>query len=281
MTDTPVFTREVARIDRAAEVAGNMTGHRARRLIDASDPAFTDPFLVMAEDWMPRGAFPRHPHRGIETVTYVIDGTVEHFDNAGHSRLLQAGDVQWMTAGRGVLHEENAPAGTTAHTLQIWINLRAADKMTEPRYQDLAGAEVPLRREPGVVARVFSGRSGEVSSRTMNHVPVTMLDVELAPGATLAHDLPGIENGFLYVLVGSVMVGERGDIVRAGELAWLARPDSDGPSAITLATKADPARVLILSGRPVREPVAFGGPFVMNTQTEIEQAFEDYHAGRF
>lgn len=195
-TDTPVFVREVARIERtmAVAVAGNVPGHRARRLIDGSETAFTDPFLIMAEDWMPRGAFPQHPHRGIETVTYLIDGAVEHFD-AGHGGLLQAGEVQWMTAGRGVLQEENAPAGTTAHTLQIWVNLPAADKLIEPRYQDLAGGEMPVRHEPGVVARVFSGRSGEVSSTTMNHVPVTMVDVALIPGATLAQDLPGTDNG--------------------------------------------------------------------------------------
>ena len=256
-------------------------GHRARRLIDAGDPTFTDPFLVMAEDWMPRGAFPRHPHRGIETVTYVIDGAVEHFDNAGHSGLLLPGDVQWMTAGRGVLHEQNAPAGTTAHTLQIWVNLPAAHKMTEPRYQDLAGAEMPVRREPGVVARVFSGGSGEVSSTTMSHVSVTMIDVALAPSATFTHDLPGTDNGFVFVLDGSVAVGGRGAIVQAGELAWLTRTDGTNPSAVTLTADAEPARILILSGQPLTEPVVFGGPFVMNSQEDIRQAFADYRAGVF
>ena len=279
--DTPVFAREVSRVDLAPEEAGHIPGHRARRLIDASDPAFTDPFLVMAEDWMPRGAFPRHPHRGIETVTYVIDGAVEHFDNAGHSGLLQPGDVQWMTAGRGVLHEENAPEGTIAHTLQIWVNLPAADKMTEPRYQGLSGAEMPVRREPGIVARVFSGHSGEVSSTTMNHVPVTMVDVALMPGARFTQDLPGSDNGFLFVLEGSVTVGEHGAIVVAGELAWLTRPEGGDLSAVTVNADAEPARVLILSGRPLNEPVVFGGPFVMNSQEEIRQAFADYRAGRF
>lgn len=279
--DKPVFPREVARIDRAPEEAGHVLGQRARRLIDASDPTFTDPFLVMAEDWMPRGAFPRHPHRGIETVTYVIDGAVEHFDSAGHSGLLQPGDVQWMTAGRGVLHEENAPAGTTAHTLQIWVNLPAADKMTEPRYQDLAGALMPVRREAGVIARVFSGRSGEVTATTMNHVPVTMVDVALMTGATFTQHLPGNDNGFLFVLEGSVTVGKHGAIVVAGELAWLTRPEGGDPSATTITADAEPARVLILSGRPLNEPVVFGGPFVMNSQEEVRQAFADYRAGRF
>ncbi len=162
---------------------GHVPGHRARRLIEGSDPGFTDPFLVMAEDWMPRGAFPKHPHRGIETVTYVIDGAVEHFDSAGHCGRLGPGDVQWMTAGRGIVHEENAPQGLVAHTLQIWVNLPAAAKMTEPRYQDLIGANVPVRREPGVEARVFSGQSGDIVSNTVNHVPVTMIDAQIGPGA--------------------------------------------------------------------------------------------------
>lgn len=204
-----------------------------------------------------------------------------HFDNAGHSGLLQPGDVQWMTASRGVLHEENAPEGTIVHTLQIWVNLPAADKMTEPRYQGLAGAEMPVRPEPGVVARVFSGRSGRVSSATMNHVPVTMVDVELAPRATFTHDLPGTDNSFMYMLSGSVAVGKRAAIVGAGELAWLTRPDSPGTSAVTLIADAEPARILILSDQPINEPVVFGGPFVMNSQREIRQAFEDYQAGRF
>ena len=137
-------------------------GTGARRLIDGQEPAFADPFLVMAEDWMPRGAFPVHPHRGMETVTFVIEGSVEHSDSAGHGGVIHAGDAQWMTAGRGVRHEENAPEGTIAHTLQLWVNLPAAAKMTEPRYQDLAGSSMPVRLEPGVEVRVFSGRSGGV-----------------------------------------------------------------------------------------------------------------------
>lgn len=280
-TEDIAIEREVARIDRPGEAPGRVPGHRARRLIEGDDPGFSDPFLVMAEDWMPRGAFPRHPHRGIETVTYVINGAVEHFDSAGHSGRLGPGDVQWMTAGRGVLHEENAPEGVVAHTLQIWVNLPSAAKMIEPRYQNLIGADMPVRREPGVEARVFSGRSGDVVSDTANHAPVTMIDAQIAPGATFTQDMPGADNGFLFVIQGSVAVGSADTLVDGGSLAWLTRSDATAGSRVTLTATTTPARVLILSGRPIAEPVVFGGPFVMNSQEEIRQAFADYKAGLF
>lgn len=149
------FERGVVRIvDPAASLAGTL-GHKARRLIDSDDPGFADPFLLMAEDWMPHGAFAVHPHRGIETVTFVIEGTVEHYDDAGHRGVVRSGDAQWMTAGRGVLHEENALRGTIAHVLQLWVNLPAALKMTPPRYQDLLGDEIPKCGEAGVEMKVF------------------------------------------------------------------------------------------------------------------------------
>jgi redox-sensitive bicupin YhaK (pirin superfamily) len=258
-----------------------MDGHRARRLIDGDDAAFSDPFLIMAEDWMPRGSFALHPHRGIETVTFVIEGLLEHFDNAGHSGTIRADDAQWMTAGRGVLHEENPPLGAIAHTLQLWINLPAAQKMTEPRYQDLVAGAMPVRREAGVELRVFSGRSADVTSATLNHVPVTMLDVRIEPEARCNHDLPATDNAFVYVLEGQLKVGGAQKPVKSGQLAWLTRSDDQGPSELALTAEDAAARVLVFAGRPLREPVAFGGPFVMNTQAEIRQVFEDYRAGRF
>ncbi|MGZ3280751.1 MAG: pirin family protein [Phenylobacterium sp.] len=275
-----IFHREVARIDDPATVAGHVPDHRARRLIDGRDPDFTDPFVLMAEDWMPRGAFPMHPHRGIETVTYVIEGAVEHRDSAGHAGVIRAGDAQWMTAGRGIRHAEDAPAGTTAHTLQVWINLPAAQKMTEPRYQDLTGDAMPVRREPGIEIRVFSGGSGGVASPTLNYVPVTMLEAKIAPAATFTQPLPSTHNAFILVVSGSVRIGHSRVRVKAGQLAWLTCADSDGTSDIVIGGDDDGARALLFAGRPLREPVVFGGPFVMNTEAEIQQAFADYRAGR-
>jgi quercetin 2,3-dioxygenase len=279
--DRQKFVREVARIDDPSAVAGQMDGHRARRLIDADDNAFSDPFLLMAEDWTPRGSFALHPHRGLETVTFVIEGLLEHFDNAGHGGTIQAGDAQWMTAGRGVLHEENPPQGMVAHTLQLWVNLPAAQKMTDPRYQDLVAAAMPVRREDGVEVRVFSGKSADLTSATLNHVPVTMLEVRIEPGASFRHELPATDNVFVYLLEGQLRVGGARAPVKSGQLAWLTRSDGQGSSEITLAAEDTASRVLVFAGRPLREPVAFGGPFVMNTQAEIRQAFADYRAGRF
>ena len=280
-TDEPMFVREVARIDDPKAAPGHVAGHQARRLIDGLDPTFTDPFVIMAEDWMPRGAFAVHPHRGFETVTFVIEGSVEHSDSAGHGGVIHAGDAQWMTAGRGVQHEENAPEGTIAHTLQLWVNLPAAAKMTEPRYQDLVAGAMPVRREPGVEARVFSGESGGVISPTLNYVPVTMLDVRIEPGASFRQLLPATDNAFVYVLAGAAKIGDAGTLVQVDQLAWLTRPDGPGSSELTLKSDSTAVRLLVLAGRPLREPIAFGGPFVMNTQAEIRQAFADYRAGRF
>jgi len=280
-TREPMFVREVARIDDPKAAPGHVAGHRARRLIDGGDPAFTDPFVVMAEDWMPRGAFSVHPHRGIETVTFVIEGSVEHSDSAGHGGVIHTGDAQWMTAGRGVQHEENAQEGTIAHTLQLWVNLPKAAKMTEPRYQDLPAGAMPVRREVGVEVRIFSGESGGVTSPTLNHVPVTMLDVRIKPGASFRQLLPASDNAFVHVLAGAPKTGDAGTLVQAGQLAWLTRSEEPGSSELTLTAESTAVRLLLFAGRPLREPIAFGGPFVMNTQAEVRQAFADFRAGRF
>ena len=268
--------RGVVRIDDPATHAIGSRGHRARRLIDAGDAVFADPFLLMAEDWMPRGAFAVHPHRGIETVTFVVEGTVEHYDDAGHRGVIRSGDAQWMTAGRGLRHTEDALPGTTAHVLQLWVNLPAARKMTEPRYQDLLAAGAPIVRQPGAAVRVFSGRIDDAVAGTLNHVPVLMLEVCIEPGATARLPVPGGDNAFLFVVEGSVRAGPSVDRVAPGQLAWLTRADEDASSELGLVAGGEGCRALLFSGPPLREPVVFGGPFVMNTREEIEQAFRDY-----
>lgn len=279
LTETPSEIREVTVVTNPQIQAGHAAGHNARRLIDG-DPAFSDPFVLMAEDWAPRDAFSRHPHRGIETVTLVLEGAVEHFDSAGHTGMIYAGDAQWMTAGRGVIHVENPPVGTSVHALQLWVNLPASEKMTAPRYQDLRGPELPVRREPGVEIRVLSGSSGGVISPTLNHVPVDAIDARVDDGATFEHDLEAGANAFILVLEGTALVGSQERTVAADELAWLSRSD-EAPSVVTIKASGGATRLLLFAGMPLREPVAFGGPFVMNTQEQIEEAFADYRAGRF
>jgi quercetin 2,3-dioxygenase len=277
----PIFVRGVSRIDSPKVEPRHAAGRQARRLIDAADSAFTDPFLVMAEDWTPRGAFPVHPHRGMETVTFVIEGTIEQRDSAGYGGVIHAGDAQWMTAGRGVQHEENPLEGTVARTLQLWVNLPAAAKMTEPRYQDLVEGAMPVREELGVQVRVYSGKSGDAISQTLNHVPVTMPEVRLEPGASLREHQSASENAFVYVLEGALRIGEMGTSVEANELAWLTRSEEAGLSKVALTAESAAARLLLFSGRPLNEPIAFGGPFVMNTPAEVERAFADFRAGKF
>ena len=145
------FERSVLRIDQPEVQQGMTPQHRVRPLMPAAmrgDFAATDPFLALMEDWFPRGVFGKHPHRGIETVTYVLEGRIDHYDNQGHSGVIGPGDVQWMTAGSGLIHNEIPPEGAVVHSLQLWVNLPAADKMTAPRYQDVVGDAVPARANP-------------------------------------------------------------------------------------------------------------------------------------
>jgi redox-sensitive bicupin YhaK (pirin superfamily) len=280
-TKTPMFVRALARVDDPPFVSGQASGHRARRLIDAPDAAFADPFVLMAEDWTSHGVFPFHPHRGIETVTFVIEGAIEHRDSAGFGGVIRAGDAQWMTAGRGIQHEESPPAGTSAHTLQLWVNLPAAEKMAAPRYQDLVASVMPVRSEDRVEISVFSGSYRDLVSPTLNHLPVTMLEVRVDNGGVFRHSFEATDNAFVYVLEGAVGIVPTGDILEASQLGWLTRSEEPGSSELTLTARGPAGRFLLFAGQPLREPIAFGGPFVMNTQAEIQQAFADYRNGRF
>jgi redox-sensitive bicupin YhaK (pirin superfamily) len=279
-----IFERSVLTVDHPEIVQGMTPQHRVRPLMPAAmrgDYAATDPFLALMEDWFPRGVFGKHPHRGIETVTYVLEGQIDHYDNQGNAGTILPGDAQWMTAGRGLIHNEIPAEGVVAHSLQLWVNLPAADKMTAPRYQDLVGAVAPTRREPGVEVRVFSGESGGVIAPTKNYVPVTMIEIRLDAFAHLLQDLPADFNAVIVVLDGEGIAGADRKSVVAGDVAWLTRSDRDGPSTVAIAAGKGPLRALLYAGRPLGEPVVAGGPFVMNTQAEIEQAYADYRAGRF
>ncbi len=278
------FARSVQRIDRPQVQQGMTAEHRVRPLMPAAmrgDFAATDPFLALMEDWFPRGVFGKHPHRGIETVTYVLEGRIDHYDNQGHEGVIGPGDVQWMTAGRGLIHNEVPAEGVVVHSLQLWVNLPAADKMTAPRYQDLAGDAVPVRREPGAEVRVFSGSSGGVTAPTTNFAPVTMVEFRLEPGAWVRQDLPADYNAVVVVLEGAGALGKEGAPVKAGDVAWLTRGEDASPSEAAIQAGDKPLRALLYAGRPLREPVVAGGPFVMNTEAQIAEAYADYRAGRF
>ncbi len=268
---TDLAQREVAHIEAPAIRRGISDAHRVRPLIASERWAATDPFLRMMEDWFPGGVFDRHPHRGIETVTYVIEGRIEHYDNHGNTGSLGPGDVQWLTAGRGLIHNEQPAAGQHVHLLQLWVNLPGAAKLVAARHQDLRAEAMPLRREPGAEIRVFSGSSGAVRSQTLNHAPVTMVEITLAPGAQVSQDLPAGYNSFVVVLKGGGAIGASATAVTSGQLVWLT--PCEAASAVGLTAGDQGLRALLLGGLPLREPVAAGGPFVMNTQQELHDAF--------
>jgi quercetin 2,3-dioxygenase len=249
-------------------------------IIAPRDPRATDPFLALAEDWFSEPGFEWHPHRGIETVTMVLDGVLEHGDNAGHAGALEPGDIQWMTAGRGIIHRELAFRNEHAHTLQLWVNLPSSKKMVGTGYQDLRAASRPSVRAGGAVIDVVSGTVGGTKGMARNQHPIQGAVVTVEPGATVDLAIPSSHRAFLYVLGGDVTVGGRR--VREGQIAW-SDPVQGSSSSLTIAARDGeaPSRVLTYSGKPLREPVVMGGPFVMNSRAQIERAYEDFHAGRF
>ena len=226
---------------------------------------------------------PDHPHRGFETVTYMLDGSFEHEDSAGHRGALGPGDVQWMTAGRGVVHSEMPSRaiierGGRVHGFQLWVNLPARDKMIAPRYQEIPRAQIPEGRSADglahvrVLAGVALGARAVIETRT----PIAYHDWTLEPGASIDVPLPKAYTAFVYVFSGSARVGDT--TVSDGQLARLGEGD-----AVRLAAALDaeaPARLLLLAGVPLREPVVSHGPFVMNSRHEIVQAIQDYQSGR-
>jgi redox-sensitive bicupin YhaK (pirin superfamily) len=254
--------------------------HRASEAIAPGLWAKHDPFLLMMEDRFEVGAFGWHPHRGIETITYVIDGNLEHHDNRGGGGVLGARDIQLMTAGRGIIHVEQPPESQSVHLLQLWLNMPAAEKMSEPRYQDLRAVEMPRRVEPGAQITVYSGVSGSQSAHTLNHVPFTLVEVDLTAGSSVVQSLPGSYNGFVHVIHGEGHFGADATAGTTGQTLWLDRPEGASDTTVTISAVSD-LRVLIAAGEPLGEPVAAAGPFVMNTQEQLRQAFADYQAGRF
>jgi redox-sensitive bicupin YhaK (pirin superfamily) len=242
-----------------------------------------DPFLLLDEfrsddpnDYI--AGFPDHPHRGFETVTYMLAGRMKHGDNQGNTGLLGPGSVQWMTAGRGIVHSEfPQQVEGLMWGFQLWVNLPASDKMTAPRYQDIQADQVPeATLAPGVRARVLTGKLGGVEG------PVTGVatepiyyDLHVEKGRSYDVPLPTGHNAFIYIYAGNATVGASTTALERGEIALLDHGDS-----VRVAAGAEDCRLILVAARPLNEPIARYGPFVMNTREEIYQAFEDFRAGR-
>jgi quercetin 2,3-dioxygenase len=268
----------------AGQPTSDGAGVKLTRVLTQGLQSRLDPFLMLdafgtdnPEDYI--GGFPDHPHRGFETVTYMIAGRMRHRDSAGHEGLLQNGGVQWMTAGRGVIHSElPEQEDGRMEGFQLWLNLAAKDKMRTPWYRDIQSTEIPeVTTDEGIKLRVIAGRSHGVDGAMQREVTEPLyLDVEIPAGATFTQALPPSHNAFVYVYRGSVQIGETP--VSAQRMAILGNDaDNDG-----IALKAQsPARVLLIGGKPLGEPIVQYGPFVMNTKDEILQAIQDYQSGKF
>ncbi|NJP37820.1 pirin family protein [Alkalicoccus luteus] len=238
-----------------------------------------DPFLLMAEDWFKRGVFSDHPHRGFQTITYVIDGRLEHSDNAGGYSILDAGDVQYMNAGGAARHAEEAYNDDLIHTLQLWLNLPKKDKFSDTFYQNIRLEDAPVVDIPGGHLRIYSGEFNGVKGPAESIYPFRMAELYLEKGAEFTIPFPGNEFVFSYVLAGTVQAGEGGSEMERSGTAIYETP-GDGESGIHVKA-ASRMRMLFYSGAPIQEPVAAGGPFVMNTEAELEQAMIDYRNGKF
>ena len=269
-------------------------GFPVRRAFAGVDLTELDPFIHMDQmgeveyaPGEPKGT-PWHPHRGFETVTYIMDGIFEHQDSNGGGGVITNGDTQWMTAGAGILHIERPPehlvaSGGLFHGLQLWVNLPKAEKWAAPRYQDLRGNEVSLlaSSDAGALVRVIAGDLAGRSGPGDTYTPMTMVHASLSPGATLEVPWDPAFNALAYVLAGAGSVGMEKIAVATGQLAVFGAGDTITVRAAEAQESRSPAlEVLLLGGRPIREPVAWMGPFVMNTRDELVQAYEDYQAGK-
>jgi quercetin 2,3-dioxygenase len=274
--------RAVVRVETKTHLGPSAQAEDENLIISPARPDLTDPFLLLGESWFSSPGFNWHPHRGLETVTLVADGVLEHGDNLGNAGALAAGDVQWMTAGSGIIHRELAFRDERAHTLQLWVNLPRQRKLTSgPHYQDLLAARRPVIDRDGIRIDLIAGQADGITGPAVNEWPISGAIIALEPGRRFDHVLPGRDRAFLYVLAGRVTIAGR--IVTAGQIAWSDPVSGAQSSSITLETGDGdaPSVVMVYSGEPIREPVAFGGPFVMNTQAEIAQAFRDFHGGKF
>lgn len=275
--------RQVERVVKGHAVMDG-AGVKINRILGQSLHKRLDPFLMLdafrsdnPNDYL--AGFPEHPHRGFETVTYMIAGRMRHHDSAGHQGLLQNGGVQWMNAGRGIIHSEmpEQQHGEMAG-FQLWLNLPAEHKMSAPWYKDLAAETIPsFTTDSGVTVKVIAGSShGVTGAMTRPHTDPLYLDLQLAAASHFAQTLPAAHNSFVCVFNGAVSIGDT--LVSEGQMAIL----ENGPATDGVIIHADQAaRVLLIAGHPLNEPIVQHGPFVMNTQEEIEQTLRDYRDGLF
>lgn len=283
MTSSKSVSREVQTLVQGVPTSDG-AGVKLLRVLTQNLQRRLDPFLMLDEfrsddpnDYI--AGFPDHPHRGFQTVTYMITGRMRHRDSAGNEGLLAAGGVQWMNAGRGLIHSEiPEQENGTMHGFQLWVNLPATEKMSEPGYRDIPAEQIPeYRSDNNTLVRVIAGEAGGVSGAVqVENTEPLYLDVHVPANSTEWLAIPESHNAFLYVYEGSLKVGEQQRRVPPRHMAIL----SNAGNGIRLVTDSA-AKALLIAGRPLNEDIAQWGPFVMNTREEVEQALADYRAGAF
>jgi len=252
--------------------------HKAALVIAPGALPATDPFFLMADDNITSGGLlgEAHPHAGIETVTFMLRGTME--DTGGR---LAEGDVEWMTAGSGIVHSEHARVSTGMRLLQLWLILPERERNIAPRVQILRRDKMPVRREKGVAATIYSGESGGVAATTKNAVPVTLLDVRLEADARFEQQLPISYNGFLVVIEGQVEAGDTATVLTSEKVGWTHALKGEGVSSLTLKAGSSGARVLLYAGEPQNIPVVAQGPFIAGSKEELVGYYSAYRQGKF
>ena len=278
-----LYQRRISRIYNVPELAPGFVGpgHLAAPVIPPEDFAINDPFILLMDDHLDIGDRPvggPHPHAGFETVTLLLQGSIYDRDEGG---VIEAGEVQWMTAGRGIIHGENVGAKGKVRLLQLWLTLPKADRWTEPGFQTIHTDAVPVRRENGAEVRIYSGESGSLRSRTRNHVPVTITEITLEPHASIDQEIPSSYNGFVFTLRGSIQVGANDISLKTGQTGWLDRPQVDGASLLRVTAAEEGARLVFYAGQPQGDPIVSYGPFVGDSKQDIVRLCTEFQSGQF
>jgi redox-sensitive bicupin YhaK (pirin superfamily) len=273
--------RHISRVVKVPQLAPGFVGpgHLAAPVLSPEDFALNDPFILLMDDHLDigdRSVGGPHPHAGFETVTLLLEGSIYDRNEGG---LVNAGEVQWMTAGRGIIHGENVGAKGKVRLLQLWLTLPKAARWTEPGFQTIQIDAIPVRREKGAEVRIYSGSSGSLRSKTRNHVPVTITEITLEPGAAVDQELPLSYNGFALVIHGSVEIG--GAVLKNNHVGWLDRPSGDGTSLLRVVSGEEGARLVLYAGQPQRDQIVSYGPFIGDSKQDIVRLFTEYQEGKF
>jgi redox-sensitive bicupin YhaK (pirin superfamily) len=278
-----LYQRRISRIYNVPELAPGFVGpgHLAAPVIPPEDFAINDPFILLMDDHLDIGDRPvggAHPHAGFETVTLLLQGSIYDRDEGG---FIEAGEVQWMTAGRGIIHGENVGAKGKVRLLQLWLTLPKADRWTEPGFQTIHTDAVPVRRENGAEVRIYSGGSGSLRSTTRNHVPVTITEITLEPHASIDQEIPSSYNGFVFTLRGSIQAGADNTSLKTGQTGWLDRPQGDGASLLRVTAGEEGARLVLYAGQPQGDPIVSYGPFIGDSKRDIARLYTEFQSGQF